>query len=109
MSRRAWIGSFVLLMAVVGIGGGLAAWKVSSMRQAVASSANQPEPIESVTVAVAKELEHRETTTSIGTVLALRSITLRNELTGTVRQVMLTPGQIVDAGTMLVALDVSVE
>src|SRR6266704_1828128 len=65
--------------------------------------------IESVTVAVAKALEHRQTTTSIGTVIALRSITLRNELPGTVRQVMLTPGQVVDAGTVLVALDISVE
>ena len=65
--------------------------------------------MESVTVAVAKEIEHRQTTTSIGTVLALRSITLRNELPGTVRQVRLTPGQVVDAGMVLVALDVSVE
>jgi multidrug efflux pump subunit AcrA (membrane-fusion protein) len=47
--------------------------------------------------------------TSIGTVIAPRSITLRNELPGTVRQIALTPGQVVDAGTLLVALDVSVE
>ncbi len=109
MSSRAWMRSFVLLTVVVAIGGSIAAWKVSSMRQAAASSANQPELMETVTVAVAKELEHREATTSIGTVLALRSITLRNELAGTVSQVMLTPGQVVDAGTLLVALDVSVE
>ncbi|HEY5810214.1 MAG TPA: efflux RND transporter periplasmic adaptor subunit, partial [Povalibacter sp.] len=49
------------------------------------------------------------TTTSIGTVVALRSITVRNELPGTVRQVSLVPGQIVESGTVLVALDVSVE
>lgn len=79
------------------------------MQEAAAASANQPEPMESVTVAIAKELEHRQTATSIGTVLALRSITLRNELPGTVRQVMLRPGQVVDAGALLVALDVSVE
>jgi membrane fusion protein (multidrug efflux system) len=65
--------------------------------------------MESVTVAVAKEREHRPTTTSIGTVLALRSITLRNELPGTIRQVMLMPGQVVEPGTVLLALDVSVE
>jgi membrane fusion protein (multidrug efflux system) len=58
---------------------------------------------------VATEREHRRTTTSIGTVLALRSITLRNELAGTVSRVQLTPGQIVGAGTVLVALDASVE
>jgi membrane fusion protein (multidrug efflux system) len=47
--------------------------------------------------------------TAIGTVLALRSVTLRNELAGTVHEVRLAPGQIVDAGALLVALDVSVE
>jgi membrane fusion protein, multidrug efflux system len=62
-----------------------------------------------VTVAFAKEIEHRHTATSIGTILALRSITLRNELPGTVRYVSLIPGQVVDTGMVLVALDVSVE
>jgi membrane fusion protein (multidrug efflux system) len=65
--------------------------------------------MELVTAAVAKEREHRPTMTSIGTVLALRSITLRNELPGTVRQVMFTPGQVVEEGALLIALDVSVE
>jgi len=94
---------------IVAAGIGLAAWKYTSIQETYAAAANQPEPMESVTVAVAKEVEHRQTTTSIGTVMALRSITLRNELPGTVRQVRLIPGQVVDAGALLVALDVSVE
>jgi membrane fusion protein (multidrug efflux system) len=94
---------------VISTGAGLAAWKYAAIQDSAAASANQPEPMESVMVAVAEEREHRQTTTSIGTVLALRSITLRNELAGTVRQVRLTPGQIVDAGMVLVALDVAVE
>jgi membrane fusion protein (multidrug efflux system) len=109
MHHRGWIGSSLLLVVVVAAGVSLAAWKYASLQETVAASANQPEPMESVMVAVAKEVEHRQTTTSIGTVLALRSITLRNELPGTVRQVRLTPGQVVEAGTVLVALDVSVE
>ena len=109
MNRRSWIGSSLLLVTVVSVGIGLAAWKYTSIQATVAASANQPEPMESVTVALARSAEHRPTTTSIGTVLALRSITLRNELPGTVRHVSLTPGQIVDAGMVLVALDVSVE
>jgi membrane fusion protein, multidrug efflux system len=109
VSRRGWIGSVLLLVAVGGTGGGLAAWKYASIQQANAASARQPEPIESVTVAVAKAHEHRQTATSIGTVIALRSITLRNELPGTVRQVLFTPGQVVEGGTVLVTLDVSVE
>jgi membrane fusion protein (multidrug efflux system) len=62
-----------------------------------------------VTAALAKDRDHRRTTTAIGTVVALRSITLSNELAGTVRTVALTPGAIVAQGELLVALDVSVE
>jgi len=109
MSKRNWIASAVLLLTVAGTAGALAAWKHASIEESNAASANQPEPMESVAVAVAKQREYRRSTTSIGTVLALRSVTLRNELAGTVRDVMLTPGQIVEPGAVLVALDVSVE
>ncbi len=108
-NRRGWIASAVLLASITGAGAVLAAWKFGSMRQSEAAAASQQEPMEAVTTAVAKERTHRATTTSIGTVLALRSVTLRNEVAGTVRFVRLTPGQIVEAGTVLVALDVSVE
>jgi membrane fusion protein (multidrug efflux system) len=109
MNPRGSIASAVLLLTILGTGGGLAAWKYAALREAEAASANQPEPTEAVTAAAAQERQHRRTATSIGTVLALRSITLRNELAGTVRRVNLTPGQIVEPGTVLVALDVSVE
>jgi len=98
-----------LLGTIFVTGAALAAWKSAAGRAANAAAASQPEPIESVTLAVARERQYRPTTTSVGTVLALSSITLRNELAGTVREVTLTPGQVVEAGTVLVALDVSVE
>ena len=107
--RRHWVGSVVLPVIVLLMGVGLAAWKYDAIQAGQAASASQPEPMETVTVALAKEIEHRQTTTSIGTVLALKSITLRNELAGTVREVRLSPGQIVEPGMVLVALDVSVE
>lgn len=109
MNRRNWIGTVLLLVLVLSTGIGLVAWKYESIQNSAAASANQPEPMESITVAVAREIDHRQTTTSIGTVLALRSVLLKNELAGTVREVRLTPGQTVEAGTLLVALDVSVE
>ncbi len=109
LNSRGWAASTLLLGIVVLTGGGLAAWKSASIRNSNEASSHQPEPVEMVTTAIAEERQYRPTTTSIGTVLALRSITLRNELAGTVRYVTLTPGDIVNAGTVLVALDVSVE
>lgn len=104
-----WFRSLALVAIVVAAGGLLTAWKYAAVRDAEAASANQPEPVEAVTAAVAAEREHQQTATAIGTVLALRSITLRNEVPGTVRHVNLRPGQVVGAGTVLVAFDVSVE
>jgi len=109
MSSRGWVGSALLVTVVVALAGGLAAWKRSSLRASDAASANQPEPMESITAGVATPTQDRPSTTSVGTVLALRSITLRNELPGTVHQVRLAPGQVVERGALLVALDVSVE
>src|SRR5262245_15223961 len=109
MSSRGWIGSSLLLLSVAGAAVDLVGWKQTSMQEADAAAAKQPEPMEAVTAAIAEEREHVRTATSIGTVLALRSITLRNELAGTVREVMLQAGEIVEAGTVLVALDVAVE
>jgi membrane fusion protein (multidrug efflux system) len=103
------IGSIVLLVAVIATGGGLAAWKHSALESANAAASNQPEPVEAVQAVAARQREYRPVTTAIGTVVATRSISVRNELPGTVRYVDLEPGQIVEQGTVLVALDVAVE
>lgn len=108
MNRRTWVSSSLLLLAVFGIAIALAVWKDYS-QQASAAATPPYEPMESVTVATAQPRQHQRSTTVIGTVVALRSITLRNEISGTVREVGLEPGKIVEKGTLLVALDVSVE
>src|SRR5207302_7676325 len=100
MNNRGWVGSAVLLGTLLVTAGSLVAWKHAAAREADAAAASQPEPIESVTLAVARARQYRPTTTSVGTILALNSITLRNELSGTVRQVMLAPGPVVDSGTL---------
>ena len=109
MKRSGWIKPALLLGSVIACGVLLAAWKHAAMQSSDAAAGNQPEPMEVVTAAIAKPFDHRPSTTSIGTVLALRSITLRNELAGTVSQVRLISGQVVESGALLVLLDVSVE
>ncbi|MDQ4079616.1 MAG: hypothetical protein M3125_02565, partial [Gemmatimonadota bacterium] len=108
-NKSRWTKSATLIATVIGTGVLLAAWKQASIKSAEAAAAMHPEPIEMVTAALATEREHRQTATSVGTVLALRSVELRNEESGTVRRVALSPGRIVEAGEVLVALDVSVE
>src|SRR5256884_9126683 len=84
VTNRGLTGSAVLLATPVLTAGSLVAWKRASARRADAAAARQPEPVESITLAVARERQYRPTTTSVGTILALNSITLRNELAGTV-------------------------
>lgn len=109
MSRNQLVASMFVLLAVLVTGGALAAFKYSSIQESAAQAANQPEPMEVITASPVRKVEHRNLTTSIGTVTALRSITLRNEVPGTVRTANLTPGRVVEAGAVLVVLDVSVE
>ena len=109
MTRKTWIPSTAVFLIVLGAAGSLAAWKKHAQERDQAASAQQPEPAEAISAAVAAPREYRRASTSIGTVLALRSVTLRNELAGTVREVRLTPGAIVEKGDLLVGLDVSVE
>src|SRR5690349_7772046 len=106
---RRGVSGFALLGIVLGSGALLAAWKQGATKEAAAAAAKQPEPVEKVTFATAEAREHHASTTAIGTVLALRSITLKSEVPGTVARASLQPGAIVEAGTVLVALDSSVE
>ncbi|MGH7443882.1 MAG: efflux RND transporter periplasmic adaptor subunit, partial [Longimicrobiales bacterium] len=94
-------------MTIGVLGGGLLIWK--SARRSAEAAVVQPEPAEVVSSAEAVGRQHRNTATAIGTVIALRSITLRNEVPGTVQEVRLAPGGVVDRGAVLIALDVSVE
>jgi membrane fusion protein, multidrug efflux system len=107
--RRGWIGSALLLGTLLTTGVALTFWKISALKASEAAAATQPEPMEAATAAVASPRAYRPTATSVGTVLATRSITLENEVAGTVRRVALVPGQIVEPGQLRVALDVSVE
>jgi membrane fusion protein, multidrug efflux system len=106
---RRGVAGFVLVGVVLGSGALLAGWKQGANREAAAAAAHQPEPVERVSLATAEAKDHQATTTAIGTVLALRSIALKNEVAGTVARASLKSGEIVEAGTVLVALDTSVE
>jgi membrane fusion protein, multidrug efflux system len=98
--------SLVVLGALGGIGVVLFSWKALANGDDAAPTA---EPSELIEIAVAQARRHSRTTTAIGTVVAARSITLRNEVPGTVARVAIVPGAIVNTGDVLIALDVSLE
>lgn len=100
----------VFLIAVLGAAGYFVyATKQGALAASAAAAQAQPEPAEAVEAAAAVTRSYTRTSTAIGTIRALRSITLRNELPGTVRTVTLTTGKVVEAGDLLVELDVAVE
>ncbi|MGB3967873.1 MAG: efflux RND transporter periplasmic adaptor subunit, partial [Planctomycetota bacterium] len=99
----------MLLGTLAGTALGVHTWKQDRLSTAAASAAAQPEPAWAIEVAPVQARAWARSTTAIGTARALQSITLRNELPGTVRTVGMLAGQIVDGGALLVELDVTVE
>src|SRR5688500_20220765 len=81
-SLRGGVGAAGLILTLAGVGGSLTAWKVTTNRSAAAAAANQPEPVEAVTAAVAVARQQRSVAAASGTVLALKSVTLRNGVAG---------------------------
>ncbi len=103
------VGTLVLFAVLGGVAYALYDGKLERMAASKAAAAAMPEPAEAVEAAIVARRAHTPLSTAIGTVRALRSITLRNELAGTVREVHLETGALVAAGAVLVQLDVAVE
>ncbi len=103
------VGSVALFAVLGGVAYGLFVWKMGNIAASQAAAAAMPEPAEAVEAAEVALQSYTPLSTAIGTVRALRSITLRNELAGTVREVHLETGALVNEGDLLVQLDVAVE
>lgn len=63
------------------------------------------EPSESAQVVDVREIEWQPTADLVGTVVAMRSVVVRNELAGVVRQVGFQSGEIVEEGQVLLQQD----
>lgn len=100
----------VVIVVVVGVivAAGALALRFLGSRQAQASQAGF-EPAEAVEILEAREVEWQPTADLVGTVFALRSVTVRNELDGVVRFVGFDSGQVVEEGQVLIRQDDSAE
>jgi membrane fusion protein, multidrug efflux system len=105
---RVTVGSILLVLVVAGIGAGLA-WIKFQQIQAAQSAPPPPEAPIAVRFGVASPCTIRQSTTSIGTILAPRSITIRMETSGVVRKMGLVSGQIIEENALIFELDRSVE
>ncbi len=103
---RTIIGSIVLLLVVLGVGAAIAFQKY---RMLTALPPPPKEKPERVVFDWPKPLSMRNSTTTVGTVLAPRSVQLRTEVVGTVSEISFESGQVVDADQVLLKLDTSVE
>jgi membrane fusion protein (multidrug efflux system) len=108
MLRRvlAWL---AVILAIVGVAGGLGLYKYNEIQVATAAAQATPEPVEAVLSVRAREGEWAATTRAIGSVVALRQVEIKNEIAGVIAEIGFKSGDIVEEGALLVQLDVRQE
>ncbi len=101
MSRRMWL----VLMGVVGVVGILGAVKTLQIQAAIAQASSFQPPPEAVTTIKARREEWPATLAAIGTVHAVRGVTVSADLPGVVASISFESGRPVREGEVLVRLD----
>lgn len=97
-----------LVAALVVLGGGVYLWK--SFKNSAASAMPQGfEPAEAVETIEARKATWQPTASMVGTVFALRSITVSNEVAGTVKAINFDSGSVVEKDDVLLTFDTSTE
>jgi membrane fusion protein, multidrug efflux system len=104
--RRMWLFAIAALLGVVVILAGIKAAQIGAMIKAGKSFVIPPE---SVTSAKVEASEWQASSGAVGTLVAVRSVTLASEVTGMVREINFDNGAFVRRGDPLVKLDVSTE
>lgn len=102
MSARSWS---ALVAGVIGVTAALGGYKYLQVSAAMAEAAAMPEPVETVQVVQAREGLWSARARTAGTVISIRRVDLRNELSGTVMEVGFESGDVVREGQLLLRLD----
>ena len=104
--RQGWIAAAAIIVVLSFVLAGYKFDQHVSLQEALAAA---QEPVEAVASARARVVPFAQEARSIGTVVATRTVELRNELAGTVTFVGFRSGQVVPAGAVLLRLDSSEE
>jgi membrane fusion protein (multidrug efflux system) len=105
-TKKVWIISIGGLLLAVTLLGGIKAGQIGAM---IAMGKTFSPPPESVTSAVVEATEWQPSQPAIGTLVAVRAVTLGAELPGLIREVAFDSGTLVRRGAVLVRLDTSTE
>ena len=105
MSRPLVKRMLLMLVLVAAVIAGLAFLKYRQIEAAMAGGASFQPPPEAVTSLVAREQPWPETLTTIGTVVAVRGVTVTADLPGVIQSIRFESGRRVGKGDVLVELD----
>jgi membrane fusion protein (multidrug efflux system) len=106
--KKSLVAQVLIVTLLVVVGGGLALWKYRSIKAAGAGGMAF-EPAEAVEVVAARPVKWQPTAQLSGTAIALQSVTLSNEVAGTIREVRFESGSIVEQGQVLLTLDTTTQ
>lgn len=99
----------LVILAMLGISAGLAKYKLGMFEAAAVAAKAQPEPMETIAAAPARNAQWAASTRAIGTVVAMKQLEVRNELAGSISELGFSSGATVDKGQLLVQFDVRQE
>lgn len=108
MRAKTVTAAVVVLGGIVLVGGSLALWKHRGIQAAKHAPPMGEWPV-SATVATAGTTKWQATADLVGTVIAKRSVTVENEVAGSIEDVRFDSGAIVEAGQVLLTLEASRE
>ncbi len=97
------IGGLVLVV------GALAGTKAAQIKTMIAAGKSFAPPPETVASTQVETSQWQPTLTAVGSVVAMRSVTIASELPGTVQRLHFESGKLVRAGEILIQLDTSIE
>lgn len=108
MNRSAVIGG---VLALVVLGGAVGGYLWYKKHQAPPAQGGTPafEPADAVELVEATQKQWHPTADLVGTVIANRSVQVRNELAGVITSVGFTSGSVVEKGDVLITMDTSTE
>ena len=104
--RRIWVVAIVGLVVTLALLAGIKASQIATMIKAGKSFAPPPE---SVTSAKVEAVRWQVSRAAVGTLVAVRAVTVASELPGLVRELGFDSGALVRRGDVLVKLDTSIE